>query len=468
MNSKIEGLWAKTYKPFFVLYLLCVCALAACTEKMEHTAKYDDLRVSNDTICFDSVFVQQVSPTQWLRVYNQNDYPIRLPSLRLLKGEESAFTLLIDGQDTRESEGLRIEGKDSLSIVIRLKPEKEPKTLPINDVIDIRTADGAHRQVHLKAWGLSYTELQEEVFEKDWDLKENTVLIITKSVEVKASATLRIPAGVQIYFKPKGSLTVFGRLEVLGTADSRVLFAGTRLDSGYKYAPGQWQGVRLMPGSGPHRMSHLTVRSAVTAFRADELLEPLQCENCIFTGSSRDAIVLRKSSLTATGCIFAQNTGSAISLRGGRVRLSFCTLSGDTRFGQGRRAPLLVVGSSAEESENMLSIENSIVWGTQSNEIRIIEPTTRNTITATHSLFKWQQDRPADAPSWDAIQYNDPKFENPGRQNYELQESSPARGAALIQLQGEGSLLKDLKGIDRLHPDGTADLGALVYSPKKP
>lgn len=463
----IKSLWGLACKLFFFA-VLGLFFLPSCTEEEdERWATLSDLSFSHDTVRFDSVFSAEVSPTKLLRIYNRSSLPVRLSRLSLVGGSASSFALLIDGAAATEKEELRIGARDSLTLVIRLRPNAGGKeSLLVADEVEITTHNNATRRLHLEAWGLPHTDLEGGEITKDTDWTGNPALIISKPLVVAKGVTLRITPGAALYFRPNASLTVYGRLVVEGTVDRRVLFAGTRLDTAYKYTPGQWQGLLLMPSSGPHTIRNATFRSAVTAIRTDSILESCELENVIITSCSRDAIALRKSTLRIVGSILAQNSGAALSLRGARVTMDFCTLSGDTRFGQPRRSSLILLDTPPAGSENSLHISNSIVWGEYSNEIRAIGEAKADVLFATHSIFKWTSLRPSNASEWQAVLYSDPLLEAPAKLNLELKEASPARSSGLIQNQ-DGVIFYDLKGRKRLHPDGTVDRGALVYE-KKP
>lgn len=441
----------------------------SCSEKEESLALADDIQFSRDTLRFDSVFAAEVSPTQFLRIYNRSKSGVRIPKIELAAASNSTYTLLLDGKAANEVTNLRIAGRDSLTLVVRLRPEViGTKSVQEDGEIRVHAAGGRVKQVILRAWGLPYTPLAADSLLQNIELKqESGAYMIERPLIVPKGYTLRIPEGVKLYFRPKAYLKVYGSLFVQGSTRQRVLLAGMRLDSAYKYTPGQWLGVRLMPGSGPHFISHATFRAAVTALRADSILEVTRLENCIFSNSSRDAIALRCSSLEIEGSIFAQNTGAAISLRGGLLRLTHCTLSGTTRFGQGRRGSLLVLDAPPAPTNNELEITNSILWGNYSDEIYLSNRAkSASRITARYSVIK-QSKEPAEALLWERVENSDPQFEVANRMGFDLKETSPARGRALnLYIQGI-KVPCDISGRKRIHVDGSVDIGALVWHAKE-
>ena len=465
MILRFPSLWARACK--LVFFILCGSLFFySCTEEKEQWATPSVLAFSNDTVRFDSVFESEVSPTKLVRIYNRARTPVRIPRLSLVGGEQSPFSLLIDGVSASQKENLRIEASDSLTVVIRLRPiVKGVNALLLTDAILVEMRQAENYRLRLEAWGLPHSDIGGGEITEDTDWVGAPAKIISDKLVVPEGVTLRLSKGAAIYFRPKASLVVKGRLIVEGATNQPILFAGTRLDSGYKHTPGQWQGVLLMPGSGPHYIRNAVFRSAVTAIRTDSVLEGCSLENVIITGCSRDAIALRKTTFRMIGCIVAQNTGAALSLKESNVTMDFCTLQGDTRFGQSRRSPLIYFDEQPEGTENLLSVFNSIVWGSYANEIRTSEGATGETIRASHSIVKWTQNRPAPSEQWNEILYTDPLLTKPSKLNFELTASSPARSSGIYRAYDE-KFYYDLKGRRRMHSDGTIDRGALVYEEK--
>ena len=460
------GVSASKLLSFLLSFALLVAFLPSCVGKLDNTPSTGDIRFSIDTVRFDSVFVAEVSPTRIVRIHNLASHPIILPRLHLRGGEESPFTLLVDGRAVREAEALRIETQDSLTILARLRSESKTLTSELlQDEIVVGLRDGASRSIHLLANGLAHNDVDDNDLDRLEDFLQalpKTPLLIKRPLEIPKGKTLHIPAGMSLYFRPEASLRVYGSLVIEGTPEERVLLAGARLDTAYKHTPGQWLGVTLMPGSGPHRIKNVTVRTAVTALRADSVQRLSTIENTIVTGSSKDAMVFKRSNFLLRGCILVQNSGAALVMRGSRISLIHCSMSGATRFGQPRYAPLVVMEKPQEGERNELSVINSIVWGSYDTEFRSYDKARLGVeiVTCTYSLLKWGDTRPATAERWEGVIYRNPHWENPLKQNLELKASSPARGAALAL---EDAYLTDLKGRTRLHADGTVDMGALVW-----
>ncbi len=467
-----RSLWASASKllSFLLCGVLLPCFWPSCVEKVEHTPTANDIRFSIDTVKFDSVFVAEVSPTRIVRIHNLSSRPIVLPRVRLQGAATSPFTLLIDGRATLEAEAQRIEARDSLTILARLRSESETFTSErLEDEIVISLRDGASRSIHLLASGLAHNDIEDNnlgLLEDFLQAGAETPVIIKRPLHVPKGKTLYIPAGASLFFRAEGALKVYGSLVIEGTPDARVLLAGTRLDTAYKHTPGQWLGVTLMPGSGPHRIKNATFRAAVTALRADSVKRLSTIENTVVTGSSKDAMVLKRSNLLLRGCLFVQNSGAALAMAGSRISLIHCSLSGATRFGQQRRSALISMEKPPQGTKNELSVVNTIVWGSYDTEFRSYDKSrfAAEIVTCSHSLLKWGGERPASSERWEGVIYNNPHWEDPLKHNLELKASSPARGSALAL---QDAHLSDLKGRTRLHPDGTVDMGALVWRKKE-
>ena len=452
---------------FSLCWVLFVACLPSCAKKDGAIPSVSDLRLSVDSICFDSVFLTEVSPTHVVRVYNLTSHSIVIPRLALQGGSQSQFSLLIDGAQTTEAQDVRIEGRDSLTILARVRPISTTVTTErLHDELVLSLRDGGKRSVRLLATGLAHNDVGENDFRRLNALLQEapkTPLLITRTVEVPKGETLYIPAGVKLYFRPQAGLRVYGSLVIEGVPKQHALLAGERLDTAYRDTPGQWLGISLMPGSGPHRIKNATIRAAVTAIRTDSVQRLSVIENSIVRGSSRDAMVFKRSNFLLRGCIFTQNSGAAVAVAGSRLSLIHCSLNGMTRFGQSRRSALISLEKPPQGTQNQLSVINSIVWGNYEVEFRSYdtERFANEIVTLSHSLIRWGSQRPPIADHWEGVIYSPPQWENASKHDLALKSSSPARGTALVLEESEDA--EDINGFPRLHGDGTVDMGALVW-----
>ena len=81
----------------FVLFLGCM-VFTSCRNDFEFTpSEKGSLRFSRDTIYLDTVFTGISSSTYTLKVYNNTNNDIKIPSIRMGKGLTSNYRMTVDG-----------------------------------------------------------------------------------------------------------------------------------------------------------------------------------------------------------------------------------------------------------------------------------------------------------------------------------------------------------------------------------
>src|SRR6218665_2626579 len=69
---------------------------------------------SVDTLMFDTVFTAQGSATRSVKIYNQQKEKLKLTSIRLRKGAQSAYRLNVNGIAGTEIKDIELAGNDSI------------------------------------------------------------------------------------------------------------------------------------------------------------------------------------------------------------------------------------------------------------------------------------------------------------------------------------------------------------------
>ena len=70
---------------------------SSCRQDFEFIPSTGTLTFSKDTVYLDTVFSNIGSSTYTLKVYNQSDTDILIPSLKLSEGQNSNYRLTVDG-----------------------------------------------------------------------------------------------------------------------------------------------------------------------------------------------------------------------------------------------------------------------------------------------------------------------------------------------------------------------------------
>ena len=95
-----------------IAFCLLVIATGSCKKDSFITSADASLRISTDSVKFDTVFTSTGSVTQSFKIVNENDQPLKLSSIKLMGGSASVFKLNINGNPTNDLHNLDIAAID--------------------------------------------------------------------------------------------------------------------------------------------------------------------------------------------------------------------------------------------------------------------------------------------------------------------------------------------------------------------
>ena len=109
------------HKYIWILVLIIFTGFTSCRKPPKFS---DDtaLKVafSTDTVTFDTVFTTIGSSTRYLMIYNNNEENLKISSIRLEGGNQSQFSINVDGQSGYDFSDLEIYAKDSIYVFVRV------------------------------------------------------------------------------------------------------------------------------------------------------------------------------------------------------------------------------------------------------------------------------------------------------------------------------------------------------------
>ncbi|MBQ9201081.1 MAG: hypothetical protein IJ154_01750 [Bacteroidales bacterium] len=467
---------------FPVLILLLLTAVLSCERQSPaFPAGEGALRLSADTLRFDTLFSGLPSTTAWLRVYNASSRPLLLDSVCLRSGGQSGFRISLDAMSGSVFRQVEIPPRDSLFLFVALTAPEQGSGVPvkISDEIDFFQA-GNKEQINLEAWAWDALRWKGRRFDSDTLLSPTLPIVVYDSLVVGEGACLRLAPGTRLFFHDEAALLVDGQIRAEGTADDPVVFRGDRLDMAfedfpYEYYPGQWYGICLGPQSFGNVMKHVSVRGACygVVCESDANADTLKLEishseifNMLYSN-----LYSIKSKIRADNCVFANSGSYTVALIGGDSRFVHCTLANYQRLTTREDEPsLVIVNFTVDEQEQvepcplvMAGFENTIVYGSHDTEIGfgLLEDYAHG-LAFSHCLLRCPDPLPGEVS--DSIRYNeDPCFVNTGTDwhyDFRLREGSPAIGRADAAVSAAYPL--DLDGHSRLQ-DGAPDLGAYEF-----
>lgn len=386
-------------KGAFLLFL--VVFLAGCFEERFTHDENDVLAFSTDTLSFDTVLTQVSTVTRLFKVYNPNDLSVRIDEIQLVGTYRGFFRLNVDGYTGDIIRDVTIRANDSIYVFVEstIDPDQPASVSPyiIEAEVSFLT-NNQDQRVTLVAWGQNANYipgpnmpnrllvLSCNLGEVRWDDPRPYVIYGTLFID---SCTLVIPPGTRIYVHggiANNELGIFnegllytlpqGKFRVEGTVEQPVIFRDDRIEPDYE---GEWAGIRLGSGSGPHQFSHMQVTNAIAGIVADSA-SVVNIDHSIFSFMGGPGFLGRHAKATLSNCLFYGNSGQAIALTyGGEYDIIHCTLAS---YGSASEAmalnnfycpdpPLCQSGFFLNKLE--AEVVNCIIVGSSTDEINLVD-----------------------------------------------------------------------------------------------
>ncbi len=315
---------------YFLLSLTILMFWSSCRKDFEFSASTGSLIFSKDTVYLDTVFTNIGSSTYNLKVYNNSNDDIVIPSIKLSEGYNSYYRMTIDGTTGLQGgpnepigkvfENIEMLAKDSMYIFIETTIDIQDLAASqtqflYTDAIEFDSGDN-FQKVELvtlvKDANFIYpdrsttidSETGEEIhvietltFDVDGDgIEDETTIqgrfltddeltftnekpyVIYGYAAVANGKTLTIDAGARIHFHANSGLLVTSgaSLKVNGTPsidqelmEGEVIFEGDRLEPAFAKVPGQWQAIWLFDGSIDNLINNATIKNGTIGILSD-------------------------------------------------------------------------------------------------------------------------------------------------------------------------------------------------------
>lgn len=321
--------------------LLYIGIMSACLVSCNEAPDFSSspalrLEFSCDTVSFDTLFSEVMSPTAKFLVHNRNDKSLRISNVQLACGGASPFSVLVDGQYGTAMSNLEIRARDSLYVLASVTVDRNGGDVPlmVKDSLLFTLESGVQQDVLLLAYGRDVT------FMHGIDIPADSTLaaghyVVYDSLTVSQGATLSLQPGTTLYFHDKAFMKVSGRLVAEGTAAAPIVFRGDRTDRMFHYLPydripGQWDGVVFTSTSNDNRLAHCDIHSANYGIRVeqgDTALQRITIESSRVQNFHGNALELVMSRATALNSLFANAQGNCVKVVGGDVEFVHCTIA---------------------------------------------------------------------------------------------------------------------------------------------
>lgn len=354
--------------------MLFLLLFAACKKQERITtdpsAKLD---FSANSISFDTVFTSKVSTIRRVKVYNRQKNALEISEIKLAGGKNSPFSAIVNGNDARLINNLKIDGQDSLNIIIQVFAPStiQKQAFLLQDSLLFRV-NGNKQVITLNAYAQNAIFVTENSINSNTNWTNDLPYIIEGLVNISDGITLTIVPGAKIYFRKDAGLQVNGKLLACGTKENPINFCSDRLEQIYSEEPGQWKGLSIGE-SGQATLSYTRIKNALVGITAASCKNNMPAKvlltHSLIKNMSVSAFVGYQSSLAAFNNLFYNCGSSLISISGGgNYQLKQNTLANLT-YKQARQNPAFIVNKSDDSLKLVLT--NNIIWGNLTNEISI-------------------------------------------------------------------------------------------------
>ena len=386
---------------FLTLFFLGIVIIYGCRPDDNFTTSSDvRLEFSVDSLRFDTVFTELGSATRFFKIFNRNNRPVRVSSIRVEGVDEAFFRINVDGIPGNDQSNIEILANDSIWVFaeVTIDPDQPLSASPfvIEDRILFET-NGNQQSVLLEAWGQNANYLPNQfssgviwspctASEITWDDDKPYVVY---GIMVVDNCTLNIPAGTQIYMH--GGITrntqlgIFnegimfvqrnGRLVMNGTLEDPIVIQGDRIEPEFAEQPGQWSGIFIDNESRRNEMNWVELKNSSLGIVVDSAADLTIRNSKIFNTSSVGLVGIH-SDITAFNCLLHSNGSNAMQfIFGGEYRISYCTMAS---YGVDASALSMSNGvclddfcSEAAGNDLDIILNNCLIMGSRQDEISI-------------------------------------------------------------------------------------------------
>ncbi|TAF35684.1 MAG: right-handed parallel beta-helix repeat-containing protein [Cytophagales bacterium] len=338
------------------------------------------LKVSLDSVFFDTLISEWPSFTRSFRVYNEGNTAVRIKQVAL-QSPNSPYALIINGYKTNLLKDIKLLGGDSLLIQVSLKSAESGSNAPLEllDYVDI-DQEGLRSTVVLSAWSQDVRVLRDSVLECNTRWSSVKPYRIQGDVLVPEGCVLTIEAGAQLFFDANARLFVGGQLRALGSVENPITFSGVRLEDAYKEISGQWGGIIFGSNSQGSVMKGVILKNAITGILVGvndaDRTPDLVIEDCQIRNMASSGIVAFDTDLVVRNSEFYNCLEHALlGTAGGNYTLIHNTMAnfGDFFF----EKPAVVLSAAFNDTtKNALRIQliNNVITGASEgkNELLIL------------------------------------------------------------------------------------------------
>ena len=429
----------------FISFIISIALLAYACDPLEEEITRDSniqLTFSTDTVLFDTVLSTVGSITRRLKIYNRDERAIELSQLRLGTGDESSYTITVNGEVGSSFENTVILGEDSLLVLVEvlIDPQNEETPFLVKDSLVVES-NGNMADVKLVAYGQDAIFIDGGVFNCDVTLTAGRPYVIRNFALVDTLCSLTMEPGTRVLMDNDAFLAVRGRLLIQGDTASPVVINSTRIDGRFANGPGQWRGIFFLDGSTGNMIDHAVIRNSEIGLSAgspdntmmiDLDVNSTVIENMSFAGIFAFNAQIRAVNNVINNCgtymIFNAAGGDYVYHHNTFSNLPNSFIRDDASVQFSDRLEDLQTG---EVFVNDLRLEmiNNIIWGGQSEEL-VIFLTGERDIDVRNNIIR-SEDLWIASDNFASLERNFPGFENINFTDFRIDSLGFARDKGL-------------------------------------
>ena len=407
-----------------IFYILIVAMIVACADDDNFSASPAlHLSFSSDTVSLDTLFSRTPSATYTFWVRNNNDEGLRIADIHLSRRNQTGFRVNVDGSYLDNSLGsqvndIEIRRNDSILVFVELTSSQasNPEPTMVEDDLVFVLESGLQQKVNLRAWTWNAEKLYDHVITSDQLIETSTPIIIYGGLKVEEGATLTL-RNTTLFFHDKAGIDVFGSLIL-----ENCVLRGDRLDRMFAYLPydrvsGQWSGVHFHESSLKGVISGTEIRNACDAVVLDSAALDttkvrLLMQNSVIHNSKGYGLKAVNSRVSLVNCQFTNTLSDCVSIVGGVVDITHCTLAQFYPFSADRGVALRF--ANFEDSSDIpllrLNCSASIVTGYDED---VMMGLVRDTVAAFEYRFSDMLLRTPKVTTADSLRFSNIIWETP-------------------------------------------------------
>lgn len=494
MKSSIKHL-------FFFLITFCNLFFLSCKDDFTTDSSYR-LSYSTDTLKFDTIFSEELTPTSIIMIYNETDKDLLIEQCDLVT-DNNCFQINLDGRSGSHFENISILSGDSVYLFVQFYSNETGVNAPLYiESYIVFSYNNNKEKIVLTAFGQDVHRIRKEVITESTSWENDKPYIIYDTLKIDSNAVLTINEGTTLYFHPGSTVVVDGKLICNGSLEAPITFRGERkdmlfsnklsdaiqkkyLNESYDYINNQWGGIHFTGNSTNNKLTYTNIRNGNFGLLVDSAaIDPsnprlLICNSQIHN-VKMSILDSYHANIYAYNSIFScSEARSCVILQGGEYTFNHCTFAsyqkGTGAYGKTPYALALAENELYSEQSGWpltTTFNNCIIYGSGKDELYFDceTPSESFRYTFNHCLIALENEPEGfitDESFSDIIWNENPEFLFTGGKeqifDFHLKETSAARQKGDLNIITDfPECLTDKDNISRQN-DTLPDIGAYQW-----